>query len=79
VIGPAWSIDQERGSPPNLLTRPNVGFKPTIPQQAAGCRMDAPVSLPRAAIARPAATAAAEPPLDPPGWQSVFHGFRTAP
>ena len=34
---------------------------------AAGMRMDPNVSLPSAALHKPAATATAEPPLDPPG------------
>src|SRR5690606_36665504 len=48
---------------------------PTSPQNAAGCRTDPPVSDPRAAAAMPAATAAADPPLDPPGVRSRSHGF----
>ena len=40
---------------------------PTMPQRAAGWRMEPPVSLPSAQSASPAATAAAEPPLLPPG------------
>src|SRR2546422_7573036 len=40
---------------------------PTPPHSDAGCRMDPPVSEPSATVARLAATAAAEPPLDPPG------------
>ena len=39
-----------------------MGFSPTHPQNAAGWRIEPPVSLPRAATASPAATAAAEPP-----------------
>ena len=40
---------------------------PTMPHRAAGWRMEPPVSLPSAHSASPAATAAAEPPLLPPG------------
>src|SRR5215203_7318568 len=39
--------------------------------------MDPPVSEPRLTAARLAATAAAGPPLLPPGTRSVLHGFRT--
>jgi len=39
-----------------------VGFSPTTPQKAAGCRMEPPVSEPSAQMASPAATAAVEPP-----------------
>jgi hypothetical protein len=33
---------------PRVLTRPKVGMSPTMPQKAAGWRMDPPVSVPRA-------------------------------
>ena len=56
-------------------TRPYVGFMPTIPQSAAGCRIDPPVSDPNEQIAVSAATTAAEPPLDPPGIVSRSQGL----
>ena len=40
---------------------------PTVPVKAAGWRMEPPVSVAVAPRQRPAATAAAEPPDDPPG------------
>ncbi len=52
---------------------------PTTPQNAAGCRTDPPVSLPRAARTTPAATAAAEPPELPPGTRSGSAGLRVGP
>src|SRR3984893_2695872 len=57
-------------------TRPYVGLKPTVPQKAAGWRMEPPVSVPRVAAARSAATAAAEPPEEPPGTRERSQGFR---
>ena len=48
---------------------------PTTPLAAAGARIDRPVSLPVAAKHRPAAIAAAEPPLEPDGMWSRFHAF----
>ena len=42
-------------------------------------RIEPPPSLPWAAGARPAATAAAAPPLDPPGVRAVSHGLRQGP
>jgi hypothetical protein len=42
-------------------------------------RMEPPLSLPCAKGRIPAATAAAEPPLDPPAVRSRFHGLRVAP
>ena len=52
---------------------------PTTPQSAAGWRIDPPVSEPRASGVMPAATATADPPLDPPGIRSVAHGLRDGP
>ena len=37
------------------------------------------ITVPVAATTKPAATAQAEPPEEPPGTSSVFHGFFTAP
>ncbi len=60
-----------------------------MPQKLAGWRIEPPVSVPIAANAAHAATAAAEPPDDPPGtsgrlspkWRSNRrrHGFSTGP
>ena len=60
-------------------TRPRAGFRPTSPQQAAGIRIEPPPSLPCATGTIPAATAAAAPPLEPPGVRSVSHGLRVGP
>ena len=62
-----WSRDEAIELTPYLETLPYVGFIPTIPQSAAGWRIDQPVSVPSAARQRSQATAAAEPPDDPPG------------
>ena len=48
---------------------------PTTPQKLAGWRMEPPVSEPSASVASPAATAAADPPDDPPGTREVSHGL----
>ena len=48
-------------------TSPNVGFMPTTPVNCAGMRFEPPSSVPNAAKASPAATATAEPALEPPG------------
>ena len=45
---------------------------PTMPVNAAGWRIDPPVSVPVAPMQRFAATAAAEPPDEPPGTSGVF-------
>src|SRR6476661_8797875 len=50
-----------------IETRPRLGLRPTTPQQDAGMRIEPPRSLPSARPTRPAETAAALPPDDPPG------------
>src|SRR5215510_6019579 len=52
---------------------------PTTPQNAAGWRIEPPVSDPSESGVMPAATATAEPPLDPPGARSRSQGFRAGP
>ena len=52
---------------------------PTTPQQAAGWRIEPPVSEPSDIAHERAATEAAEPPLLPPGMVSRFQGFRVGP
>ena len=56
-----------------------MGFAPTTPHRAAGWRIEPPVSEPSAAEAKPAATAAALPPLDPPGTRPRSCGLRVEP
>src|SRR5439155_26154069 len=48
---------------------------PTTPQKVAGFRIEPDVSPPVATVTRPAASAAADPLLDPPGVRDRFHGF----
>src|SRR5438067_1709064 len=60
-------------------TRPSDGLLQTRPQHDAGLRIEPPPSLPCAIGASPAATAAAAPPLEPPGVRAVSHGLRQAP
>ena len=52
-----------------------MGLKPNKPVNEAGIRIDPPPSAPIAAVANPAETVAAAPPLDPPGVIEVSHGF----
>src|SRR5207247_9917534 len=47
-----------------------------MPVRAAGCRIEPPVSVPSAPNAVSEATAAAEPPLEPPGTHDNSQGFR---
>ncbi len=50
-----------------------------MPVNAAGWRIEPPVSVPIASGASNAASAAAEPPPDPPGTRVVSHGLRVTP
>jgi hypothetical protein len=59
--------------------RPRDGLSPKRPQQEAGMRIEPPPSEPCASGARPPATAAAAPPLEPPGVRPGSHGLRQAP
>src|ERR671933_1993302 len=58
------------------LTRPRVGLSPTRPHSLAGMRIEPPPSLACASGTSPAATAAAEPPEDPPVECAGFQGLR---
>ena len=79
VIGPIWSREDANAISPYRDTLPYVGFSPTTPQMPAGCLMDPPVSDPSANIASSPATAAADPPDEPPGILSGSHGFLVGP
>src|SRR3954464_12038467 len=58
------------------LTLARVGLSPTSPHSLAGMRMEPRPSFAWASGTIPLATAAAEPPDDPPVECSVFHGLR---
>src|ERR1700756_1229582 len=55
------------GYTPRNETKPWVVFSPTMPQQAAGTRMEPAVSVPKATSATPLCTATALPDEEPPG------------
>ena len=59
--------------------RPREVLSPTIPQALAGMRIEPPPSFACAAGTMPDATAAAEPPEEPPGDRVVSHGLRVGP
>src|SRR5207245_794394 len=59
--------------------RPRIGLSPNSPHSADGTRIEAPPSEPSPTGAKPAATAAAVPPLEPPVARLVSHGLRVAP
>ena len=58
------------------LTRPRFGLSPTRPHSLAGMRIDPPPSLACAAGTMPLATAAADPPDEPPVEWPGSHGLR---
>ena len=66
AIGPTTESVSHPRKPGVTGTRPNVGLWPTTPQKEAGMRIEPPPSLPRAIGTAPEATAAPEPPLEPP-------------
>ncbi len=78
-MGPIVSSEFAYATRPYRETLPYVGFSPTMPQNAAGQRTEPPVSVPSARSASPAATAAAEPPEEPPGTRETSRGLRVGP
>src|SRR5262245_31908248 len=64
---------------PQRDTRPYVGLRPTTPLNAAGRRIEPPVSVPSEPRHERTATATAEPPDDPPGTRSSPQGLRVVP
>src|SRR5271166_2462697 len=79
VIGPAVSCAAEIGTMPLLLISPSVGLIPTTPQAAAGDTIEPSVSVPTASGASPAATATADPELEPDGLRPLPCGFTAWP
>ena len=63
----------------SIEIRPLVGFNPNRPQEAAGMRIEPAPSDAVASATSPAATAAALPPLEPPGLRWGFQGLRVTP
>src|SRR5271163_4356929 len=64
---------------PLRLTSPTVGFRPTMPLIEAGLTIEPSVSVPTATAHRFAATATADPELDPDGSRSSTYGFLVWP
>jgi hypothetical protein len=50
-----------------------------VPHQFDGTRMDPAMSLPNSSAVKPAASAAAGPPDDPPALRAVSHGLLVVP
>ena len=79
AIGPLTLSPHQASSCGAIETRSRCGFRPNRPHQVDGMRIEPPPSEPSASGASPAATAAALPPLLPPGVRVVSHGLRVAP
>ena len=80
VIGPEVSRVLEIGTIPDLLTKPMVGFKPTIEFAEEGDKIDPEVSEPKETLEKFAEIAAPLPELEPP--ESNFflpYGFKVCP
>ena len=75
AIGPAASKDRDSGKIPSDGMRVVVGFRPTIPQKAAGARVDPPVSDPIVAGAMPSLIETALPDDDPPATRPLVMSF----
>src|SRR5258706_10361971 len=67
------------GTTPFVLIRPRVGLRPTMLLYAAGTRPDPAVSVPSENDTSPAATATAEPELEPPDTWRESKTHRGAP
>ena len=74
AIGPTTPVSAngppQGGKCPVAGTRPGVGLRPQMPLKCAGTRIDPPPSLPTPPADRPAAMAAASPPLDS-AWRAI--------
>lgn len=79
VIGPATTRPPHISRSGAREIRPRWGLSPNRPVTAEGMRIDPAPSVPIAAAASPAATAAADPPLEPPGECVSDHGLRVGP
>src|SRR5215468_1513891 len=73
------SSERQAGTTPWLLIKPRVGLRPTILPNAAGTRPEPAVSVPSEKLTRPAATATADPELDPPEMCAEDNALAGAP
>src|SRR5262249_43423564 len=73
------SSGRQAGTTPAVETSPRLGFKPTMLLNPAGTRPEPAVSVPSASGTRPAATAIAEPVLEPPGISAGSNRLRAMP
>src|SRR5215470_17053894 len=67
------------GNAPRCGTRSRLGLWENTPQKCAGARSEPPMSEPNSSGTNPAASAAAEPPDDPPGVRDRSQGLLVVP
>ena len=81
MVSASWASVSRSSQPgaPSRAMMPLVGLSPYRPVKAAGMRAEPPPSEAVASGVMPAAMAAAEPPLEPPGDHSAAHGFTVSP
>jgi hypothetical protein len=79
AIGPSTEIADQPSGRLRLATRPGDGRSPTTPHKAAGMRSEPPVSDPVHKGSMPVASAAADPPDDPPAFRLGSKGLPVAP
>ena len=73
------SSERQAGTTPAVETSPRLGLRPTMLLSPAGTRPEPAVSVPSASGTSPAATATAEPELDPPGISAGLRALRGMP
>ena len=73
------SSERQAGTTPAVETSPRLGFRPTMLFRPAGTRPEPAVSVPSESGTRPAATATADPELDPPGISAGLRALRGTP
>ena len=79
AIGPATERLFQPSPRRSLATRPGVGRKPTMPENAAGLRSEPPVSEPEQIGTMPVASATADPPDEPAADRVGSNGLPVAP
>src|SRR5262245_18737400 len=78
-IGPSTEMTDQPSGRASLATSPGDGRRPTTPHSAAGMRSEPPVSEPVQTGSMSTASAAAEPPDDPPAFSAGSNGLPVAP
>ena len=78
-MGPSTEITDQPSGRQSLATSPGDGRRPTTPHSAAGMRSEPPVSEPVASGSMSTASAAADPPEEPPAFSPGLKGLPVAP